>query len=47
MLQEYEWVMERAPDMAARANRRSVGDLYMGRLQYAQALAAYLQHELF
>ena len=30
-----------------RANRRSVGDLYMGRLQYAQALAAYLRHELF
>ena len=43
-LKEYEWVVEKSPNAAAKAmaGLRSA-DLYMARFEYDQALAAYFQ----
>ncbi len=41
-VQEYRWVMERAPDRASQVEGAvRIGDLYMERKQYDQALASY------
>lgn len=42
--QEYTWVAENAPDAAAQAEGAlRIGDLYLDRFQYDQALASYAQ----